>query len=100
MNNMQIEKTPKKGSEVRMALKIVAVVFLVIPVVMVVGIFLLYLGMGMIYGGYEVDGSISNPEHLPLTKENLLQKIYLNLLSHILKMFKYCCLIKFAYMPC
>ena len=30
-----------------------------------------------------VDGSISNPDHLPLTKENLLQKIYLNLQMQI-----------------
>ena len=30
-----------------------------------------------------VDGSISNPEHLPLTKETLMQKIYLNLQTQI-----------------
>ena len=30
-----------------------------------------------------LDGSISNPEHLPLNKENLLQKIYLNLQMQI-----------------
>ena len=30
-----------------------------------------------------VDGSVSNPEHLPLNKENLMQKIYLNLQMQI-----------------
>ena len=30
-----------------------------------------------------IDGSISNPEHLPLTKENLLQRIYMNLQMQI-----------------
>ena len=30
-----------------------------------------------------VDGSISNPDHLPLTKENLLQRIYMNLQMQI-----------------
>ena len=32
---------------------------------------------------FVVDGSISNPEHLPLNKETLLQKIYLNLQMQI-----------------
>ncbi len=26
-----------------------------------------------------IDGNVSNPEHLPLTKDNLLQKVYMNL---------------------
>ena len=30
-----------------------------------------------------IDGSISNPEHLPLTKENLLKRIYMNLQMQI-----------------
>ena len=32
---------------------------------------------------FVLDGSVSNPEHLPLTKENLMQRIYLNLQMQI-----------------